>query len=391
MNLIDLSNPNDVVKSLDQTSSNTFLVGSEVDWGIENAAMSILFGTNTSAPENVPSFVIGIDGKIQMKNKDGEYEDLGSVQGSNHSQNTDTGTSSSSFIVQSQTQCNAVSMSAQLLFGAVDGSYSVGIRNNAGRIEARNHEEDWFEIGTGSGGSGGLLTGTTNSSFNIDSDGDSSMATQSLIFGIGTNVMIRNIAGELYFKDYAGSLTKFSSFGTGHTQNTDTGTSGSSFRINVGTSSNSTTQTVLFGDGINTYETGVRNNSGTMQFKNYSGSWTDIGSGSGGGGITHTVITANQSAVINSGYIANGSSQLSVTLPATAAVGSIISIVGLGAGGWKIVQGASQQIHMGSVSSSAGAGGYAQSTYQRDCIEIICVVANNEWQVKSSIGEIELV
>lgn len=97
-----------------------------------------------------------------------------------------------------------------------------------------------------------------------------------------------------------------------------------------------------------------------------------------------------QAAAINSGYIANNVALVTITLPATAPVGSILVIVGAGTGGWRLSQGAGQRVHFGNVSSANGATGHLLSTHQRDCVRLVCTVANAEWQVYHSLGNIDI-
>lgn len=100
--------------------------------------------------------------------------------------------------------------------------------------------------------------------------------------------------------------------------------------------------------------------------------------GLAGIGWTHVTGTSASMAV-NTGYIADNGSQVALLLPATAALGSIIYVQGLGAGGWKVTQNASQTIHIGSVASTVGTGGSVASSNQYDSITLLCVVANSTW------------
>jgi DNA-binding beta-propeller fold protein YncE len=104
-----------------------------------------------------------------------------------------------------------------------------------------------------------------------------------------------------------------------------------------------------------------------------------------------SIITADQTAAINTGYIANKGTLLTLTLPTTAAVGSAIRVSGMNAGLWKIAQNASGIIHFGKTDTTTGVGGYISSTLARDGVELVCVVANNEWNVISSVGNITIV
>ncbi len=103
--------------------------------------------------------------------------------------------------------------------------------------------------------------------------------------------------------------------------------------------------------------------------------WTDVTSGT-------------QALAINNGYIADYATLVTATLPSTAAVGSIVAVVGKGAGGWKIAQNASQYINFGSQVTTTGTGGYLASNNAFDSVEVVCVTANNGWVVRSSQGNI---
>ena len=115
-------------------------------------------------------------------------------------------------------------------------------------------------------------------------------------------------------------------------------------------------------------------------------SWIDAPSS-----ISWSEITATtQATAINSGYLANNAALLTFTLPAAAPIGSVIEIVGKGAGGWKLSQLAGQRVHFGNISSTAGTGGNLLSTHQRDAIRLVNVVTDTEWQVCGSQGNIDV-
>lgn len=107
--------------------------------------------------------------------------------------------------------------------------------------------------------------------------------------------------------------------------------------------------------------------------------------------FTWITITVNTTAAINTGYIINDPALITVTLPGTAAVGSIIKITGKGAGGWKLDQIAGQSINFGFSTSTVGTGGSLASTHLRNSIELVCITANTEWNVISSVGNITIV
>lgn len=67
--------------------------------------------------------------------------------------------------------------------------------------------------------------------------------------------------------------------------------------------------------------------------------------GPAGPGITWEGVTGTSvQAVPNRGYMANSPSQVTITLPASPAVGDIVRVSGLGAGGWKVAQNAGQSV-----------------------------------------------
>jgi len=116
-----------------------------------------------------------------------------------------------------------------------------------------------------------------------------------------------------------------------------------------------------------------------------------IGGGSGGTRISWTEITGtSQTAAVNTGYIANNASLVTVTLPATATLGSIIRVAGYGAGGWEIAQSAGQQIVYGDITTTEGVSGSLASINRYDAVELLCVVADTKFVVISGIGTVEV-
>lgn len=112
----------------------------------------------------------------------------------------------------------------------------------------------------------------------------------------------------------------------------------------------------------------------------------------GAGSFTWSVITADQSASVNNGYICNKAGLLTLTLPTTAAVGTIIEVSGMNTAlGWKIAQNANQQIFFGTSSTTSGTGGSLASTNIYDSVRLVCNTANLTWIVLSSVGNITVV
>ena len=103
------------------------------------------------------------------------------------------------------------------------------------------------------------------------------------------------------------------------------------------------------------------------------------------------VTGTTQAMTVNNGYLADNASLVTLTLPSTAAFGTIIEVAGAGDGGWKVAQNSGQIIRFGNASTTLGTGGYLASTHTRDSIKLLCVTANTSFQVISSIGNITYV
>lgn len=166
------------------------------------------------------------------------------------------------------------------------------------------------------------------------------------------------------------------------------GTSSTSFNINGavisgGTTTSALTALTLTNGQLVIGATGLAPAAGTLT----AGSGISITNGANsitiaavGGGITWNEVTGtSQSAAVNNGYIANNASLVTVTLPSTAALGSIVRVVGKGTGLWKLLANTGQTIHFGNTDSTVA--GYVQSSQQYDAIEVVCTVANTEWTV----------
>jgi hypothetical protein len=123
-----------------------------------------------------------------------------------------------------------------------------------------------------------------------------------------------------------------------------------------------------------------------------TGSGSDILFDVTGGGLTWTEVTAMTQAMLpDSGYIGNNPTSVTFTLPVTAPIGSIIEIVGKGAGLWTIAQNVGQTIYFGVATTTPGAGGSLVATHRRDSIRLVCITANTDFEVISSVGNITYV
>jgi len=93
-------------------------------------------------------------------------------------------------------------------------------------------------------------------------------------------------------------------------------------------------------------------NGGNSFYGSFSGSF-----GGNGAGLTNVagilawqnVTGTSQQAQPNTGYLANSPAQVTVTLPVSPSLGSIVRVSGVGAGGWLIAQNAGQSIQTGVV------------------------------------------
>ena len=105
------------------------------------------------------------------------------------------------------------------------------------------------------------------------------------------------------------------------------------------------------------------------------------------GGFTWTeVTTTSQAMAVENGYIANNLALVTLTLPAVAAIGEVVQVVGKGAGLFRIGQGGGQTIHYISSSTTPGVTGSLTAIEQFAAIEIVCITANSDWAVLDSAG-----
>lgn len=111
-----------------------------------------------------------------------------------------------------------------------------------------------------------------------------------------------------------------------------------------------------------------------------------------GAGLTWTDVTGTtQAMAVNNGYTANNAGTVTLTLPAAAVYGSVMAVVGKGAGGWTIAQNSGQTIHFGASNTTSGATGTLSSTKQYDVVYVLCTVANTDFTVIQSIGNLTVV
>jgi len=93
----------------------------------------------------------------------------------------------------------------------------------------------------------------------------------------------------------------------------------------------------------------------------------------------NVVTTSPYQMTTMNGYITNSGGLVSLILPLTALVGEELAVTGQGSGGWRIIQGNNQSIHIGSVSSTVGSSGSVSSTNQYDSLKLVCITQDIEW------------
>jgi hypothetical protein len=94
----------------------------------------------------------------------------------------------------------------------------------------------------------------------------------------------------------------------------------------------------------------------------------------------------SQNMVVNKGYVASNTGQVTLTLPVTSVVGDRVAVQDSGLGGWKVAQNAGQRIRSNAASTTAGTGGYLESGQPFDVVYLLCTVANTEWAYNGGFG-----
>ena len=223
-----------------------------------------------------------------------------------------------------------------------------------------------------------MTRGGTN--YGIYFDGTSGLSRQGVWWNGDTN-LYRSAADTLKTDDafVSGStITGASSLTLGAAGGTTgsvllKGTTSGTVTVTVASAAGTWSMTLPTSGGTDGYVLKT-NGSGTTSWGNPGIAWTEV---------TGT----SQSAAAHAGYLTNNAGLVTVTLP-TPAVGSVIEIVGVGAGGWKAQCGSSHTIRMGTTVSAST--GYAASTNQYDCIKIIGI-STTAWLITSAVGTIDIV
>lgn len=106
------------------------------------------------------------------------------------------------------------------------------------------------------------------------------------------------------------------------------------------------------------------------------------------GSSWETITTTSHAMEMSKGYIPNNVGLVTLTLPTTAVVGSEIKLMGLGAGGFKIAQNASQTITHLDKASTVGVTGYVASTDKYDCFTLRCAETDTHFRMTGVEGNI---
>lgn len=173
------------------------------------------------------------------------------------------------------------------------------------------------------------------------------------------------------------------------------GTGSTSFNINGAVYSNTTTTGALQAATLTSGQLLIGGTTTPAAATLTAGSGVFISNGNNsitisasGGGFTWTDVTgATQTLAVANGYVTDRAGGVTYTLPATAALGDTIKIVGK-TGIAVITPNASQQILIGSTTGLAGVTGTATSNNAGDCLELICTTAGSStvWRAASVVG-----
>ena len=189
-----------------------------------------------------------------------------------------------------------------------------------------------------------------------------------------TYVNISNIAGALTLLHTTAHET-----GVGFMQN---------ISFDRGTNVVDTDGQLIIGDTGNVPQIATLTAGAGIAIANGAGTITISSTGSGLAWVDAT--NAAYNLAVATSYGANRGAGVTFTLPAVAAQGTVIEIVGI-LGLASIAQGAGQSIHVGMFTTTVGAGGSLTMTNLHDCITLRCSVANTEWVTQNMLGNWALI
>lgn len=112
-------------------------------------------------------------------------------------------------------------------------------------------------------------------------------------------------------------------------------------------------------------------------------------------GFIWTVETANLTAVKGHGYFANSASPgpgaLEVTIPAVSVVGDTFKVYAFNSNGFTIRQQAGQFCQLGTSTTTTGVGGSIVGLFVGTVVELVCSVANTQWEVTDYSGNLSAI
>ena len=109
-------------------------------------------------------------------------------------------------------------------------------------------------------------------------------------------------------------------------------------------------------------------------------------------GTTWTVETSGPVTLAPSaGYISNSASQITYTLPATAAVGDTYQVNSINTGGFTSTENALQSIIVGNETTTIASGSITSASTTGDWVEIVCTVANTSFVANVKQGQVTIV
>lgn len=270
---------------------------------------------------------------------------------------------------------------------------------------------------------GGGTGDTSFTAYAVITGGTTAAGNLQNVSGVGTSGQVLTSNGAAALPTWqnssaSGSVTSFSPDTGGSvtpnsgvvtiTGGTTTYSIGNSPAHNFHFEVQSTTNTILYGQGTDTpsitlgpFPNGstIIGNAGVPMVNTLTaGSNITIVDGPGTITISASVtaeswhlIAANQVGATNSGYFCiSPGGALTVSLPATSSVGDVFEVVLDGATSWQITQAAGQQIRVSSSQTTSGAGGSITTTAQGDSIKLICEIANLRWVSTGSNGNLTI-
>ena|SRR6185312_8418213 len=114
------------------------------------------------------------------------------------------------------------------------------------------------------------------------------------------------------------------------------------------------------------------------------GASSDLSWGSASANPTVEVTGTSATLSVNTAYIANNGSRVTLTLPASAPLGAVFIIIGKGAGGWQVVPGVGQTIFAASTSTTVSLA----STNLGDCVMLTTITANTGFRANTIVGNL---